>query len=310
MWMMPPPRTVEITPHTLIGVSLAVLGVVLTLDNLGFVEAQEVLRFWPIVPMLVGAVYVVQGRETRDWVVGTGWLAVGTAFLLRNLGVFKFQVSDFVPLILVAIGLKFMFGRRDRPKRRWPGMPDAAQPPAPPGVPPAFGPMGDRGFPPRFDPQPIGGAPTGGAPMGGTPPGAAPSGGWTAGSWTGGSWSGGSWTGAPSGSVSPHVLRLFAMLWGTDRRHHGPLAHVEVSAVMGGCDVDLRDATPTSDPLVIQVFAMWGGIDIRVPPGWQVQNEAWPILGGIVDSTTPPTVPTHRVILRGNAFMGGVEVKN
>ena len=106
------------------------------------------------------------------------------------------------------------------------------------------------------------------------------------------------------------MLRLFAMLWGTDRRHHGPLAHVEVSAVMGGCDVDLRDATPMSDPLVIQVFAMWGGIDIRVPPGWLVQNEAWPILGGIVDSTTPPAVPTHRVILRGNAFMGGVEVKN
>ncbi len=79
---------------------------------------------------------------------------------------------------------------------------------------------------------------------------------------------------------------------------------------MGGCDIDLREAMPTSDPMVIQVFAMWGGVDIRVPPGWLVQNEAWPILGGIVDSTTPPAVPTHRVILRGNAFMGGVEVKN
>jgi hypothetical protein len=282
MCTMPPPRTVEITPHTLIGVSLAVLGVVLTLDNLGFVEAQDVLRFWPIVPILVGGVYIVQGRETRDWVVGTGWLTVGAAFLLRNLGVFTFRLSDFVPLILVAIGLRFMFGRRDRPRRRWPGMPDATQPPPPTGVPPGFGPMGDLGFPPRFESQPIGGA---------TP-------------------AGGAWSGAPPGTASPHVLRLFAILWGTDRRHHGPLAHVEVSAVMGGCDVDLRDATPTSDPLVVQVFAMWGGIDIRVPPGWLVQNEAWPILGGIVDSTTPPTVPTHRVILRGNAFMGGVEVKN
>ena len=282
---MPPPRTVEITPHTLIGVSLAVLGVVLTLDNLGFVEAQEILKFWPIVPMLVGSVYIVQGRETRDWVVGAGWLAVGTAFLLRNLGVFKFRLSDFVPLILVAIGLRFMF-RRERSKRRWPGMPDPGQPPPPPGGPlggtPGFGPLGDLGFPPRFDPQPTGAAAA-----------RAPG-----------------WAGAPSGSSSPHVLRLFAILWGTDRHHYGPLAHVEVSAVMGGCDVDLRDASPTSDPLVIQVFAMWGGIDIRVPPGWLVQNEAWPILGGIVDSTTPPTVPTHRVILRGNAFMGGVEVKN
>lgn len=283
---MPPPRTVEITPHTLIGVSLAVLGVVLTLDNLGFVDAQDVLRFWPIVPILVGTVHIVQGRETRDWVIGTAWMAVGAAFLLRNLGVFKFRLTDFVPLILVAVGLRFMFGRRDRPKRRWPGMPDPAQPP-PPGVPPTYGPMGDHGFPPRFDSQPIGG-PTG----------------------AGGGWPGASARSTASGSTSPHVLRLFAILWGTESRHHGPLAHVEVSAVMGGCDVDLRDATPTSEPLVVQVFAMWGGIDIRVPPGWLVQNEAWPILGGIVDNTTPPAVPTHRVILRGNAFMGGVEVKN
>ncbi|MEO5820636.1 MAG: DUF5668 domain-containing protein [Vicinamibacteraceae bacterium] len=282
---MPPRRSVEFTPHTFIGVSLAMLGVILTLDNLGFVEAQEVLRFWPTVPILVGAVYVVQGREMRDYILGTGWIAVGAAFLLRNLDVFRFRLSDFLPLLLVALGLKFMFGRRQR-RERWPGMPDPSQPLPPLGVPPPFGPMGDAGFAPRFD-GPFGGPFSGEGSTG--PAGAAAS----------------SQSGAPG-----HVLRVFAMLQGAERRHRGTLAHVEVSAVMGGCDIDLRDATPTSEPLVIQVFAMWGGIDMRVPPGWLIQNEAWPILGGIVDSTTPPAVPTHRVILRGNAFMGGVEVKN
>src|SRR4029078_13077884 len=38
----------EITPHTAIGVSLALLGVVLTLDNLGFVEGDAVMRFWQL----------------------------------------------------------------------------------------------------------------------------------------------------------------------------------------------------------------------------------------------------------------------
>jgi hypothetical protein len=79
---------------------------------------------------------------------------------------------------------------------------------------------------------------------------------------------------------------------------------------MGGCDVDLRDAMPTTDPIAIQVFAMWGGIDIRIPPGWVVEIEAWPILGGVVDNTQAPALPAHRVILRGMAFMGGVEIKN
>jgi len=79
---------------------------------------------------------------------------------------------------------------------------------------------------------------------------------------------------------------------------------------MGGCDLDLREAVPAIDPLAIQVFAMWGGIDIRIPPGWIVEIEAWPILGGVVDNTQAPALPAHRVILRGMAFMGGVEIKN
>jgi len=310
METMTPPRTVEMTPHTLIGVSLALLGVVLTLDNLGFVDAQEVLRFWPVVPMLVGCVYVVQGRETRDWVIGTVWITVGTAFLLRNLDVFRFRLADFLPLFLVAIGVRFMFGRRRR-ERRWPGMPDPAQPPAPPGVPPPFGPMGDTVFGPRFNPMSGLGSQQGAGPGPGPGPGPGAGPGTTAGS-QGYGYAAGH---APSvsyghGAAHSQVLRVFAMMFGADRRHSGALAHVEVSAVMGGCDIDLREAVPSAQPLVIQVFAMWGGIDIRVPPGWLIENEAWPILGGIVDSTTRPAMPTHRVILRGNAFMGGVEVKN
>jgi hypothetical protein len=287
MLTMTPPRTVELTPHTFIGVSLALLGVVLTLDNLGFVDAEEILRFavrfWPVIPILVGVLHIVQGRELRDWLIGAAWMTVGTAFLLRNLGVFRFQLRDFLPLILVAIGLRVMFGRRRaRAARRWPGMPEPGQPSSPAAVPP-FTPAGGSPFP-CFDPGPP--ADAAGAGLGAA-----------AGT-----------TAWPMGASQ--VLRAFAILWGTDRRHHGALAHVEVSAVMGGCDIDLRDAVPTSDPLVIQVFAMWGGIDIRVPPGWLIQNEAWPILGGIVDTTTPPAVPAHRVIVRGNAFMGGVEIKN
>jgi hypothetical protein len=285
---MRPRSSVELTPHTFIGVSLAMLGVVLTLDNLGFVDAHDVLRFWPVVPILVGAAYVVQAHEARDWVLGAGWITVGTAFLLRNLDVFRFRLSDFLPLLLVALGLKFMFGRGRRPPRA-PDVPDPVQPwtgvppPSPPGVPP-FAPVGGAAFPPRFDGSFGPGGPSG--PVSGAA------------------------AGPRHGGAPGPVLRAFAMLSGTDRRHRGALAHVEVSAVMGGCDIDLREATPTAEPLVIQVFAMWGGIDLRVPPGWLIQNEAWPILGGIIDSTTPPAVPTHRVILRGNAFMGGVEVKN
>ena len=280
---MTPPRPVEITPHMAIGVALALLGVVLTLDNLGFVEFGEVMRFWPLIPMLAGTAYVVQGREIREWGIGLAWLLVGTAFLLRNLDIFHFDLTDFLPLILVAVGLKVIFARHRRHQAaRGPGTPDFG-PPSPPGVPPAFAPAGDEAFPPRFSWPP--------APATGTGPGTAAAGGATAG-------------------VRGQIIRVFAILWGADRRPRGPVAHVEVSAIMGGCDVDLRDAVPTTDPIAIQVFAMWGGIDIRIPPGWIVEIEAWPILGGVVDNTQAPALPSHRVILRGMAFMGGVEIKN
>ena len=285
MWTMTPPRTVEVTPHTAIGVSLALLGVVLTLDNLGFVEAGAVIRFWPLIPMLIGVAYIVQGREPREWAIGTGWLAVGTVFLLGNLGVFHFRLVDFLPLILVALGLKVMFKRRGRARHRWPGMPDPA------ATPPAFGDVGEVAFPPRF-PWPGGPA---GPPPGGAGPAAA----------------GGAVPGAPAaGRAGGQIVRVSAILSGAERRVRGPVSHVEVSAVMGGCDLDLREAVPTLEPIAIQVFAMWGGIDIRVPPGWIVEIEAWPILGGVVDNTQVPALPAHRVILRGMAFMGGVEIKN
>ncbi len=303
---MPPTRTVEITPHTAIGVSLALLGVVLTLDNLGFVEAGAVIRFWPLVPMLVGTAYIIQGRDGRQWLTGTVWLGVGTAFLLRNLDVFRFRLTDFLPLILVAVGLKFVFARRRRREWRWPGMADPAQPPPPPGVPPPFPPVGEVGFPPRFDPWPSGtGSTPGAAPGAASGPAASAGAGFGTGFGVG--------TGAPpvgAARKSGQIVRVAAVLWGADRRVRGPVSHVEISAVMGGCDVDLRDAIPSSDPIAIQVFAMWGGIDIRVPPGWVVENEAWPILGGVVDNTHASALPAHRVILRGMAFMGGVEIKN
>jgi hypothetical protein len=275
MWTMTAPRAPEVTPHIAFGVSLALLGVVLTLDNLGFVEAGAVMRFWPLIPMLVGTAYVVQGREIRDFVVGAIWLAAGTAFLLRNLDVFHFRVTDFLPLLLVALGIKVIFHRRVRKAAaHWPGAPATGQTPPPPPPPPGFASAADLQEEARRRVDPA---------------------------WT---------PGAGASAAFGQVVRVFAVLWGAERRARGPVAHVEVSAVMGGCDVDLREAVPTREPLAIQVFAMWGGIDIQVPPGWSVENEAWPILGGIVDNTRVPALPTHRVILRGMAFMGGVEIKN
>lgn len=86
----------------------------------------------------------------------------------------------------------------------------------------------------------------------------------------------------------------------------------DLTAVMGGCEIDLRQASiaPGSEA-VIDVFAFWGGIDIKVPDDWTVITRAMPIMGGVEDKTRAPQGPAgKRLILRGIVVMGGVSVKN
>lgn len=88
------------------------------------------------------------------------------------------------------------------------------------------------------------------------------------------------------------------------------LAGIDAVAVMGGCVIDLREAGVPSQEITINVLAFWGGIDIVVPDGWQVIDRVSPILGGLSDKTAPARQNAPRVIVRGTAIMGGVEVKN
>jgi predicted membrane protein len=84
----------------------------------------------------------------------------------------------------------------------------------------------------------------------------------------------------------------------------------ELTAVMGGCELDLRQAAIDGEA-VIDVFALWGGIEIRVPEDWTVVSHVSPVLGGVDDKTRPPQgASRHRLILRGFVVMAGVEIKN
>ena len=83
----------------------------------------------------------------------------------------------------------------------------------------------------------------------------------------------------------------------------------DVTAVLGGLSVDFRSARLAESPTVVDVFAMWGGIDLVVPEGWRVVGEVTPILGAFQDTTTPPTDPAApTLVVRGEAVMGGIEV--
>lgn len=82
----------------------------------------------------------------------------------------------------------------------------------------------------------------------------------------------------------------------------------KINAVLGGVTVDLRDAKITKEA-TIEVFALCGGIELKVPRDWQIRQHVFPILGGVetkshtVDSTDGPILNIH-----GTVALGGVEV--
>lgn len=83
----------------------------------------------------------------------------------------------------------------------------------------------------------------------------------------------------------------------------------DLTAIMGGCELDLRQASLDEDA-VIDVFALWGGIEVRVPEDWTIDSQIVPLLGGVEEKTRRPPAGGPRVTLRGFAIMSGVEIKN
>jgi hypothetical protein len=80
-------------------------------------------------------------------------------------------------------------------------------------------------------------------------------------------------------------------------------------AVFGGVDLDLRTAGVVGRARV-DVFTMFGGVEITVPDGWRVQLVSLSVFGGSDDTTAPPpgddapTLEVHAV-----SVFGGTSVK-
>ena len=81
--------------------------------------------------------------------------------------------------------------------------------------------------------------------------------------------------------------------------------------VMGGCELDFRDAQLGSGVTEVRVLAMMGGVEILAPPDVHVECSGIGIMGGFGVSThyRPPADPDAPVLrVTGVAIMGGAGV--
>jgi hypothetical protein len=85
-----------------------------------------------------------------------------------------------------------------------------------------------------------------------------------------------------------------------------------VTAVMGGVELDLRQSSITSGPAFLDVAAIWGGIELKIPPDWHVESHVVPVMGGFENKTRPLAVSGTgpKLVVRGSVVMGGVVISD
>jgi hypothetical protein len=216
----------------ILGLGIAAAGIILTLDNLGLVDAEQLLPYWPVLLILLGLSHILRPPAARNLLAAGIWIGVGAVLLVSNLDLLDIDLWDIWPLLLVLLGLRLLL----------------------------------RGFRRRQ-------------------------------------------------MTEIEDLETFdatAILGSVTRRIAAPdLKGGTATAIMGGCEIDLRDCPAGDEPVDIDVLTFWGGIEIRIPRDWEVQVKGTAILGSFEDKTVPPIGPPSRaLVVRGLTIMAGVEIKS
>jgi Domain of unknown function (DUF5668) len=279
----------DFSPQLALGLLIALIGVVATLDNLGLASADLVWRYWPLVLVVIGVSVLMHAQVTRQWIYGITWMTAGGLFLARNIGWIHFEIRDLLPLLLVALGARLVFRQR-RPAPPPGGAPLSSRPSYPASTDAASTEAWSigSGRTELASDGPSEAIPSMGPSMGVPPP-------------------------VPV-AEPPRKEVMFGFMGGGVRKVHGnSFQGAELTAVMGGCGLDLRNAGMLGPEAVVDVFVMWGGIEIKVPETWVVVNETLALMGGSDDKTKQLSDPGRirpRLIVRGFILMGGIEIKN
>lgn len=125
-------------------------------------------------------------------------------------------------------------------------------------------------------------------------------------------------SGTPASSASdvdPDVnviLNRIAVMSGSELKGRSAVGeHLYALALMGGVEIDLRNAIFTSSSITIRATAIMGGIEIVVPENAAVQVNGIGFMGGFgseADTVGPGAPGAPTITVTGLAFWGGVRV--
>ena len=216
---------------------VCLVGVLLLLDHLGLISVDHLWRFWPLIPMAVGAAHLADpGR--RQW--GAIVFLVGALFLLDSLSIMHFHWSELWPVVIIGVGGMMIWNSVEGQRRRG-DVPDSAS-----------------------------------------------------------------------------TMNAHAIFSGVERRVTAKdFRFGRISAVFGGAELDFHDAEIDGDTGELEINAIFGGVELRVPENWHVEARNQTAFGGYSDKTrnanradATAIAGAKTLIISGTVMFGGVEIKN
>jgi predicted membrane protein len=221
----------SMTPQAIIGIIVLLLGLILTLGNFDVIEASSVLRYWPVLLVVFGAVKAFQPGRGGGRIFGAAVALIGLVMLFNRAGIVWFSLGDLWPLLLILLGASLMLKSTGRNNK--------------------------------------------------------------------------------AESTSEYVNGT-AILGGIEQRNSSLyFKGGSVSGILGGHDIDLRQADiPDGEEAVLEVFAFMGGVEVKVPDDWTVVLDGSAFLGGFESKAMGDGSGRKKLTIRGQAILGGVEVRN
>ena len=255
-----------------LGVIVIGLGLLFLLDNLGLINVRYTFRFWPTALIVFGLLKLSQSRSANGYLLGGMLVLLGVSWTLKHMGIFYMNWDMLWPLLIIGLGVAVVSKSLPGSQQR----------------------MRRRRFAARQDattePDAFGQARNGAVSLDKDA---------TA-----------STSDASGVPDEDSIIEVTAILGGYVRRVSSQrFRGGDINVIMAGCEIDLRQASIEGDA-VLNVFAMCGGITIKIPPDWSVVLQGTPILGGFEEKTIVPPNQNKRLYVTGYAIMGGLEIRN
>lgn len=255
-----------------VGVLVIGLGLLFLLDNLGFISVRYTFRFWPTILVIFGLLKISQSHTRSGYVLGGIMVLLGVSWTLKAMGLVYVNWSMLWPLVIIAVGVAVVSKSLPGGQQRQRRRHFATGQDGAAQA-DAFGQPGKGAV--SLDKQADSAA-----------------------------------RGAGAEADDDSIIEVTAILGGFVRRVSSQrFKGGDINVIMAGCEIDLRQASIEGEA-VLNVFALCGGITIKIPPDWSVVLQGTPILGGFEEKTIVPPNQDKRLYVTGYAIMGGLEIRN